>query len=427
MLDHAKATRLTDSESENSYQQEEHLQLIWHDALKRVCCIDARDPTKLTDSKPPRSLCSVEIHLSTLEGPEFGIRTAAFVACIAFSPQLAETEYPCHSTRSSGPRLFPAQAHTPQTNMNALVQSALSDVETKLNALLTTLTTSPAAAGAPAAAVALLEADDTLTSAIDTLRRHQENYAKILRLRTEAEQLEDRVKGIVKDIEGFDKEIRTACGDDEDSDNEWDAGEDETRAGKRAGVKEIDYRLLLDFARRISKYNHEAAADAANVEGKRQGSRPRIADQDVKMAGTNGEPVAEEGAEPVSSVTKNATQWLDESAKDTRQAYMVPYPMEDRIRNGLMGQIQWTASGDPDKEVERMIREAEGLGAAEAPVPAQPAMDTRQDESARAAAQAGSSATEPIPPPGPAPAAAPKPKPKATLDLDLYDPDDDDI
>lgn len=311
--------------------------------------------------------------------------------------------------------------------MNALVQSSLSDVETKLNALLTTLTTSPAAAGAPAAAVSLLDADDALSSAIETLRRHQENYAKILRLRTEAEQLEGRVKGIVRDIEGFDKEIRTTCGDDEDSDNDFGSDEEgESRTGRPAPRKEIDYRLLLDFARRISKYNHEAAADAASAAGKRQGPRPQIADKDVTMTGINGEPAAEEGAEPVSSVTKNATQWLDESANATREVYMVPYPMEERIRMGLMGQAQFAADGDPDKEIDRLIREAEGLGAAEAPAPAPaPAVDTRQDEAAKAAAQVGASATGATV--APKPVSKPGPKAKATLDLDLYDPDDDDI
>lgn len=324
---------------------------------------------------------------------------------------------------------FPRKRAFSTADMNALVQSSLSDIETKLNALLTTLTTSPAAAGAPAAAVSLLEADDALSSAIETLRRHQENYAKVLKLRTEAEQLEGRVKGIVRDIEGFDKEICTACGDDEDSDNDFGSDEEgETRAGRPAPRKEIDYRLLLDFARRISKYNHEAAADAANAAGKRQGPRPQLADKDVIMTGINGEPGAEEGAEPVSSVTKNATQWLDESANATREVYMVPYPMEERIRMGLMGQAQFAADGDPDREIDRLIREAEGLGAAEAPAPAPapaPAVYTRQDEAAKAAAQAGSSATGATVPPGPV--SKPGPKAKATLDLDLYDPDDDDV
>ncbi|KAJ5156845.1 hypothetical protein N7492_009648 [Penicillium capsulatum] len=306
--------------------------------------------------------------------------------------------------------------------MNAAVQSSLSTVESKLNALLTTLTTSPAAAGAPAAAVALLDADDALSSAIDTLRRHQENYAKILRLRAEAEQLEDRVKGIVKDIEGFDQEIRTACGDESDSDS--DSDEEGQAVGTKKGFrKEIDYRLLLDFARRISKYNLEAAADAASgvaAKGTPQGSRLQIPDKNVTMMGTNGEPDTEGGTEPVASVTKSATQWLDDSANVTREVWMLPYPMEERIRMGLMGQIQLTAGDNPDKEVDRLIREAEG-GVAEAPAPA-PLPETRQEEAAKAAVQAGSSASG-----APAPAPKPKPKPKALLDLDLYDPDDDDF
>ncbi|KAJ5087093.1 hypothetical protein NUU61_008400 [Penicillium alfredii] len=305
--------------------------------------------------------------------------------------------------------------------MNAQVQSSLTGVESKLNALLTTLTTSPAAAGAPAAAVALLDADDALSSAIDTLRRHQENYAKILRLRIEAQQLEDRVKDIVRDIEGFDKDIRTACGDEGESDSEADSDEDEDNDGKVAalqGIKEIDYRLLLDFARRISKYNNEAAADA----DKRQQTKQPGADKDITMLGSNGDQAAEEGTEPVSSVTKNATQWLDESANVTREVYMLPYPMEERIRLGLMGQIQLAAAEDPDREVDRLIREAEGLGAAEppAPVPA-PESTIQADEAAKAAAHAGSSASDATRAPAPAP------KPKAMLDLDLYDPDDDDI
>ncbi|CAL5874269.1 uncharacterized protein PFLUO_LOCUS8558 [Penicillium psychrofluorescens] len=310
--------------------------------------------------------------------------------------------------------------------MNSLVQSSLSSVESKLNALLTTLTTSPAAAGAPAAAVALLDADDALSSAIETLRKHQENYAKILRLRSEAQQLEDRVKGIVREIEGFDKEAQTACGDDGESDSDSDSTDDNNTDNISAlkGINEIDYKLLLDFARRISKYNHEAAADAGSGIGKRQEAQKQIADRDVNMGGTNGEPTAEE-MEPVSSVTKNATQWLDESANVTREVYMLPYPTEERIRMGLMGQVQLAAGEEPDKEVDRLMREAQGLGAAEAPAPPPVEDSARQaDEAAKAAVHAGSSASGATRAAAPA---QPKPKPKALLDLDLYDPDDDDI
>lgn len=323
------------------------------------------------------------------------------------------------------------------------MQSSLSNLESKLNLLITSLTTSPTAAGAPAAASAVLDADDSLTSAVETLRQHQENYSKILRLRAEAEKLEERVKGIVSDVESREKGIRAICGDEEndtdseaeDDSSDYDSDEDvDMSKPSRSGIKtskEVDYKLLLDFSRRISKYNHQAAADAAagipaaqSLKDKRQ----QITEHDVAMAGVNGATGTEEGAEPVSSVTKEATSWLDESANMTREIYMLPYPAEDRIRMGLMGQIQLAAAEgrpgfDPDKEVERLIREAEGQGAAEAIEPTRAGDESRRvDEAAQAAAQAGSAATR-----GTTSGPAPAPKPKATLDLDLYDPEDDEI
>jgi hypothetical protein len=305
--------------------------------------------------------------------------------------------------------------------MNSQFQSSLSDLEAKFNALLTSVTTSPTAAGTPAAAVALLDADDALSSAVETLRKHQENYSKIVRLRAEAENLEEKVKGIVRDVDAYQKEIRTVCDDESDLDSDVDEGDDAKR------TKEVDYRLLLDFARRISKYNHQAAADAAaGAPAKRLQKQQQAGDQDITMSGMNGAPGAEEGAEPVSSVTKDATLWLDESANMTREVYMLPYPMEDRIRMGVMGQIQLAAAEgrpgfDSDKEVDRMVREAEGMGAAEQVAPPQKD-EHRADEAAQAAANAGSAATG-----GRAKEAAPAQMPKASLDLDLYDPEDDDV
>jgi hypothetical protein len=328
--------------------------------------------------------------------------------------------------------------------MNTTFQTALTTFETSLNALITSLTTSPTASGAPTAALNLLSADDSLTTTIDTLRQHQANYARILALRAEAQSLEERVKDIVRLAVRYEADVRRVCGDDEDSEeeDEYDSEEldgDEVQVGEgldavraRSRRKEVDYKLLLDFARRISKYNHEAAADAAAAGATR--ARPSITGpgagggQDTEMTGmgANG---ASPDAEPVAAVTKDATSWLDESANMTRQAYMLPYPMEDRIRLGLMGQIQLAAAEgrpgfDADNEVERLLREAEGVGVADVVVPAQTGEEpTRVNEAARAAVHAGSVAAGSG---GMGGGAAPKPKPKATLDLDLYDPDEDD-
>ncbi len=313
--------------------------------------------------------------------------------------------------------------------MNAEVQSALSTFESRLNSLVTTLTTSPTASGAPAAAVNLLAADDTLTSTIDTLKQHQANYARILQLRAEAQSLEERVKDIVRLVVRYEKDIREVCGDDgsdsdsddSDSDEDMDGEDKPERVSHRRN--EIDYRLLLDFARRISKYNNEAAADAAAGMTKKGHA---ITSQDTEMGGitANGAQDGSSDAEPVAAVTKDATSWLDESANMTRQVYMLPYPMEDRIRMGLMGQIQLAAAEgrpgfDTDNEVERLIREAEGEGVVDAVAPAPVGEETKRvNEAAMAAAHAGSAAATGV-------SVAPAPKPKAALDLDLYDPDED--
>ncbi|PYI35556.1 hypothetical protein BP00DRAFT_492415 [Aspergillus indologenus CBS 114.80] len=368
--------------------------------------------------------------------------------------------------------------------MNTQVHTTLSTLESALHTLLTTLTTSPTASGAPAAALSLLAADDALTSTIDELRGHQRNYARLLGLRAEAQALEAKVRGIVREVVEYEGVVRGVCGDS-DSESDSDDEEDDTdldsegdgdgdtemqgtegsgaatkkkkRNPKLRGVKEVDYKLLLDFARRISKYNHQAAADAAAGVEERVAAR-RGSVKDAEMGGTGAGAGAGAGgangagdataaatatatadAEPVAEVTKGATSWLDESAQLARQVYMLPYPMEDRIRMGLMGQIQLAAAeGRPgfqvEAEVERMIREAEGLGVA-APVAAAPGPEVAEqarhaDEAARAAAAAGAgssaAASAGTTTARPA-AAAPLPaKPKATLDLDLYDPDEDD-
>ncbi|RAO66434.1 uncharacterized protein BHQ10_002446 [Talaromyces amestolkiae] len=340
--------------------------------------------------------------------------------------------------------------------MNAQLSSALDGLENKLNSLLTSLTT-PAATGAPAAAIALLEADDVVSSALDTLRIHQANYAKILHLRTEAQNLEERIKTIVRDISGAGKEIAQATGenddddyemdtDDEDEDNESDT-DTESENGDTIGQqkrpqkgrkKEVDYKLLLEFARRISKYNIQAAADATSgVLGTTGSTTKKLQEkqlEDAKMIDANGlaeqeqqqqQPGGEQEEVTVGTVTKEATSWLEESADADRQYFMIPYPNEDRIRMGLMGQLQVAAvdgNADPEKEAERMVQEAEGIaGVASGPADVQPRPQTLADEAGMAAMNAGAHA---VARPAAKPAAPAQPRP--TLDLDLYDPEDDD-
>jgi hypothetical protein len=317
--------------------------------------------------------------------------------------------------------------------MNAQLSSALDGLENKLNTLLSSLM-APTAAGAPTAAISLLEADDVVTSALETLRTHQANYNKILRLRAEEENLEERIKGIVRDISGAGQEIVDATGDNDDGDYTDDESESDTESDseyvkekpRNGSRKEVDYRLLLDFARRISKYNKQAAADAAAGIGTGQKKKLQDTQTDANGVDTTAETDGQET--PVENVTKEATNWLDQTADADRQMFMIPYPNEDRIRMGLMGQIQMAAIDqnlDLDKEAERMVLEAEGAGVATAMSAVEAGGQDKNlaSEAAKAAAHAGSQVAER----GTVSAArAPAPQPKALLDLDLYDPDEDD-
>ena len=138
------------------------------------------------------------------------------------------------------------------------------------------------------------------------------------------------------------------------------------------------------------------------------------------------QPGGEQEEVTVGTVTKEATSWLEESADADRQYFMIPYPNEDRIRMGLMGQLQLAAVDgkvDPEKEAERMVQEAEGIaGVASGLADVQARPQTLADEAGMAAMNAGAHA---VARPAAKPAAAPA-QPRPTLDLDLYDPEDDD-
>ncbi|DAA74758.1 TPA_exp: Uncharacterized protein A8136_3074 [Trichophyton benhamiae CBS 112371] len=326
--------------------------------------------------------------------------------------------------------------------MNAEILAPLTSLEARLNALLASITSTPTASGAPAAAVSLLEADDALTSALQTLRTHQENYSKILRLRAEALSLEERVRETVRQVGELGDEISAAAGDDdddsdEDSDDEAGGDIEMSEKGKDATRKnEVDYRLLLGFARRISKYNNEAAADASSA--RVLSKEPTGGDT---AADTNGEVAKEDGIASghgqttgvgIAALPQDTVSWLDETANWTRLMSALPYPSEDRIRMGLMAHLHATAAAegkDVEKEVEHILKaatqkdiskqETQPAGQGDQPQPDSDPGAGHPAGSGTAAInhQAGNSASHTAEPP--------KVKPK--LDLDLYDPDDDDM
>ncbi|KAK2749399.1 hypothetical protein FQN57_006331 [Myotisia sp. PD_48] len=358
--------------------------------------------------------------------------------------------------------------------MNTEILTPLSSLETKLNALLTSITSTPTAAGATAATISLLETDDALTNALQTLRIHQGNYAKILRLRAEASNLEERVREIVRQVGDLSDEISASAyadgsEDDEDQDELLDigdgvqgrdvamAGTDSELAGDRYIAaqsqhhnNEVDYKLLLGFARRISKYNSEAAADATRTRapGPVNGENKEEPNSTPTRGEVNGKPKGdprtrapeasgdrESTGLAVASLTQDTVSWLDETASWSRFVSSLPYPGDDRIRMGLVSQIQ-AAVGAEGKELDKLVEQA--LEATEGKdIPPESTLDGThvQAETAKTDFEArvtdrqsglmdtshqdrkvGATTFTPAPP---------KPKPK--LDLDLYDPDDDDL
>ncbi|KAG5302331.1 hypothetical protein I7I48_02645 [Histoplasma ohiense] len=358
--------------------------------------------------------------------------------------------------------------------MDSQLLTPLSTLETRLNNLLMSIVSSPTAAGAPAAALSLLEADDAVSSALKTLHTHQSNYAKILRLRAEALALEQRVRDIVREVENVGNEISTACqqgvsasdDDSSDTDSEMETeGEDPdtqmggvsacsprgfsgVRKGKGKATNEIDYKLLVNFARRISRYNSDAAADVAAgtpgktapPEGDTEAQQQRASahennGEDAGRVGTGGQRVAK--GVGVAALSQETVSWLDETANWSRDLSRMAFPSEEQIRMGLMGQLQAKASEgvDVEKELERLIRASEGTGAGggddednDAGGGHATAADGmaigREHISVSGHGHAGGSIGQADTVMGGV--SAPKEKPKAVLDLDLYDPDEDD-
>ncbi|KAI1937898.1 hypothetical protein LOZ53_004443 [Ophidiomyces ophidiicola] len=312
--------------------------------------------------------------------------------------------------------------------MESALFTPLSAIEQRLNALVTSINSSPTAAGAPAAALALLDADDHLTSALHTLRTHQANYARILQLRAEAQSLEDRVRDIVREVAKMGDEITAMAGDVSSDDDRLEpsggglgiGGKDQdTHMGgtvlqqQSTTKNEIDYKLLLDFARRISKYNTKAASAAAS--GSIPTRQPLEDNQENNIATGD-----------MAAITKHSTSGLDALARSIRQGWMLPYPHDDKIRLGIMGRLQAAiaASEDRDekdfgKEVEKIILAVEkGEGnqdlANSAVPPDKAIMGNGNGTVIGTVVMPAANVVKPT-------AAA-----KSKLDLDLYDPDEDD-
>ena len=285
--------------------------------------------------------------------------------------------------------------------MDQLVLNSLNNLTSSLTSLTTSLTTTNTFAAAPAATESLLAADDSLSSALAALKKHQDNYAHILHLRSEALRLENQLKEIVRKCNAYTREINAISPsmlEDSDSDN------DEDPQG------EVDYITLLTLASRIATYNTAAQreADASLQRMKRE----------AQMNG-NGEAHPEPGVE-ITSVTDA------EIARDRAMKGMA-FPDAEILRLGALGRLQvireQRGEDAVDDEIERLIMESEGGGPnPDGDVKMETEIDTASsmpDTRARRASQ--------IQRQGPAPTRSQQqPQERKKVNLDLWGGDDED-
>jgi hypothetical protein len=238
--------------------------------------------------------------------------------------------------------------------MDKLVFASLDTLEASLGTLLTSLTTTPTFSTAPAASTALLTADDALTSSLTALKKHQQNYARILLLRAEAIRLEDQIKSIVRTC----GELRNEIGEIHPSILD-DSSEDEDGEGRQ---QDVDYQTLLSFARRIGKHNTRAAREAEEDSiRRRQDAEERTAAPLRPAANGNVPPVGMETTSEVGNIIpENERAWLNETAAAARAAQGMAFPAAERLRLGMLGQLQYAREQGGEEAVEREIERLMG-------------------------------------------------------------------
>lgn len=342
----------------------------------------------------------------------------------------------------------------------------LNALESSLNTLIHSLTQTNTFSAAPNAAKDLVSADDALSSALVTLKQHQDNYARILKLRAEADKLNSNIKEIVRTCVDLRKEIGSIH--PSILDNHVEEKDEDNEEQPNLRIKPVDYETLLSFAARIGKHNALAAREAEldaiqrRVDAKRkreesqQQAQAQIQTQSqqgttrLNGAVLSGSALEDEGAaEDVTNQAANNTTQESQAElaaiKDnlaSQRAYLgQAFPSADRLRMGQLGRLQLLReqSGENavEAEIERMVKESE-LGIVTTPaaagVPGSATIPGLSDTTGPAATAASQperkmSETMVMRPPQPRPSismAARPPPPRKPLDLDFPDSDEED-
>lgn len=320
--------------------------------------------------------------------------------------------------------------------MNKEILTPLNAIEASLDSLVRSLTTTQTYAAGPKAARDLVKADDDLQAALNRLRTHQENFAKLQKLRLEADLLNAKLKDTVLTAVRLRKELgEIHHGILEDSDEE----EEQTNP--------VDYETLLAFATRIGKHNAIAAQEAERLVEQQylEAKKSKEADKASSRPPLNGTYLTEE---PTSSITttQDTTQLPASQAQQTQQVteqisefqnrrtwdraqITMPFPNGEILRIGELGklQIKKEQNGEDysDGYLELLIKQSELKHQVPQSRPQSPpesrAVAVEQREEAAVVAPRPSAGGERRPQ-----ERRPEPPPRKTLNLDFPDDDEDD-
>ena len=313
----------------------------------------------------------------------------------------------------------------------AVTLEPLDRISSSLDTLVQTLQTSTTFTALTGIVTDITAADNDLSNALQLLKQHQANYARILQLRDEANSLENNIKDTIRRARQLRSEITSihpSIDDDGVSDEEGD------------GLATANYDQLLQFAARIGKHN-SLAKQAAEQEGTRlkidaqNARRESEALQATQLANGTDHHAADDataGALP-DLITYQADE-LTAKAEAFEASSRLPFPAPEVLRQGALGRLEILRESDPgdpdgavEREVERMVRATENVAAASAVTKPTAEQQKTAETTARPREQPSAGVSSQRPSGSTQQSTVPKP-PKKKVDLDFpgADSDDDD-
>ncbi|KAL8681039.1 MAG: hypothetical protein Q9186_002812 [Xanthomendoza sp. 1 TL-2023] len=233
----------------------------------------------------------------------------------------------------------------PRTIMNTLIQGQLDRVEAALNTLTASIESyNPSVS----AAIDLLAADDELQQGVKLLAQHQVKQARILHLRAAREAQEQQTKATLTLLAETRKDLLST-----------------PATTFPTNSRNVPVAELLEYARKISRHTvpptfrepppqpkpptNDGPKDDATPVVNGSGAGDAVAQAREANAIANGEnPKGSEEKKgvAVSELNEEEVRWLN----DFERQPFVPWPREDIIKRGALGQIQLMLEQGVDPE-----------------------------------------------------------------------------